>query len=234
MIYKFISLVAVCLLSFNGNPTEQKINTIVATAKPAFEMEAESLFANLDSNDFALPKLESFEAALKGFYKLKEEGKVKNNILTIIDFGLSSRTKRLWVIDMTTDKILFNSLVAHGKNSGDDFATAFSNRTDSNKSSLGFYITGEVYNGKHGISMKLDGQENGINDNARSRAIVMHGADYVSQWFAKNHDRLGRSLGCPAIPMALTEDIINTLKNGSCLYIHHPSRADSQTFGSIS
>lgn len=197
-------------------------------------MKAESLFANLDSNNLALPKLDSFEEALKGFYRLKEEGKVKNDILTIVDFSLSSSTKRLWVIDMSTKKVLFNSLVAHGKNSGDDFANAFSNKNDSFKSSLGFFITGEVYNGKHGISMKLDGQEKGVNDNARSRSVVMHGAEYVSEWFVKSHSRLGRSQGCPAIPMELTNDIINTLKNGSCLYIHHTSRINKGTFGSLS
>ncbi|RZJ31769.1 MAG: murein L,D-transpeptidase catalytic domain family protein [Flavobacterium sp.] len=234
MIYKFFSLITVCLLSYNGSITEPKSKIVAANAKSAFEMRAESIFANLDANNFDLPKLESFEEGLKGFERLKEEGKIKNNILTIVDFGMSSCSKRLWVIDMESGKVLFHSLVAHGKNSGDDIASFFSNKNDSNQSSLGFYVTGEVYNGKHGISMKLDGQEPGVNDNARSRSVVMHGADYVSDWFVKLHNRLGRSQGCPAIPMELTNDIINTLKNGSCLYIHHPSRLKAKTFGSLS
>ena len=235
MIYKFLSLITVCLLSVNANNASlDKTKTLASASKSAFEMKAESLFASLDPNNLELPKLDSFEEALKGFYLLKEEGKVKNDILTIVDFSLSSTTKRLWVIDMSTGKILFHSLVAHGKNSGDDYANVFSNKNESFKSSLGFYITGEVYNGKHGLSLKLDGQEKGVNDNARCRSVVMHGADYVSDWFIKSHNRLGRSQGCPAIPMELTADIINTLKNGSCLYIHHQSRIKKDIFGSLS
>lgn len=234
MIYKFLSLITACLVSYNVSHTEPTSKKIAATAKSAFAMKAESVFYNLDANSFNLPKLESFEEALRGFYQLKEEGKIKNDILTIVDFGMSSCSKRLWVIDMVSGKILFNSLVAHGKNSGDDYANVFSNKNESFKSSLGFYITGEVYNGKHGMSMKLDGQEKGVNSNARSRSVVMHGADYVSEWFIKSHNRLGRSQGCPAIPMELTSEMINTLKNGSCLYIHHPSRIKTKSFGSFS
>ena len=144
--------------------------------------------------------------------------------MTLVDFSLSSNTKRLWVIDLTTNTVLFNSLVAHGRNTGEEFATSFSNDASSFKSSLGFYLTGEIYQGKHGKSLKLDGLEKGVNDKARERGVVMHAADYVSETFIKSNKRLGRSQGCPAIPVELTAEIINTIKNKSCLFIYHPSR----------
>ena len=171
-----------------------------------------------------MPELKTFSEALKGFYLLKERGVIKKNILTLIDFSLSSNTKRLWVIDLTSNTILFNSLVAHGRNTGEEFASAFSNLNSSFKSSLGFYATGEIYQGKHGASLRLDGLENGVNDNARERGVVMHGADYVSESFIRNHKRLGRSQGCPAVPVELTNEIIQLIKDKSCLYIYHPSR----------
>ena len=177
----------------------------------------------LPSNQFALPNLESFAKALKGFYLLKEKGVIQKDILTLVDFSLSSNTKRLWVIDLTTNTILYNSLVAHGRNTGEEFANNFSNAAQSFKSSLGFYSTGEIYNGKHGNSLKLDGLEKGVNDNARNRGIVMHAADYVSDFFIKAHNRLGRSQGCPALPIEFTEKIINKIKGKSCLYIYYPN-----------
>ena len=120
--------------------------------------------------------------------------------------------------------------MAHGRNTGDEYANSFSNAAESFKSSLGFYATAEIYKGKHGISLKLDGLEKGINNNARERAVVMHGADYVANSFIKNHQRLGRSLGCPAIPVAFTKEIINTIKDKSCLFIYHPSRLQKLNF----
>ena len=154
---------------------------------------------------------------------MKKKGNFKKDILTLIDFSLSSNEKRLWVIDLSTNTIVFNSLVAHGRNTGDEFAKNFSNSSSSFKSSLGFYSTGEVYNGKHGKSLKLDGLEKGINDNARNRGIVIHAANYVSDFFIKAHNRLGRSQGCPALPIEFTEKIINKIKGKSCLYIYYPN-----------
>ena len=136
---------------------------------------------------------------------------------------MSSNSKRLWVIDLKNNTILYNSLVAHGKNTGEEFANSFSNASESNKSSLGFYVTGEIYQGKHGMSLRLDGLEKGVNDNARARGVVMHAADYVSQGFVKIHKRLGRSQGCPALPTEFTEKIINKIKDKSCLYIYYPN-----------
>ncbi len=200
------------------------VKSIAKVEKVTVDSKIESVYNSLNSNNFKMPELKTFSEALKGFYLLKERGVIKKNILTLIDFSLSSNTKRLWVIDLTSNTILFNSLVAHGRNTGEEFASAFSNLNSSFKSSLGFYATGEIYQGKHGASLRLDGLENGVNDNARERGVVMHGADYVSESFIRNHKRLGRSQGCPAVPVELTNEIIQLIKDKSCLYIYHPSR----------
>ncbi len=231
MIYKILPAVLFLLVSFAPSVTsspESKNNKAVVSASPMSsdsDDNVETVYNNLQSKTFSMPKLESFTKALKGFYLLKEQGLVKKDILTIIDFSLSSNAKRLWVIDLKTNTILYNSLVAHGRNTGNEFANSFSNAAESFKSSLGFYATAEIYSGKHGKSLRLDGLEKGVNSNARSRAVVIHGANYVSDAFIKNNHRLGRSLGCPAIPEELTNEIINTIKDKSCLFIYHPSRS---------
>jgi hypothetical protein len=231
MIYKILPAVLFLLVSFTSSktsvpePKNNKPAVSVATMPSNPDANVETVYRNLQSNAFAMPKQEIFTKALKGFYLLKEKGLVQKNILTLIDFSLSSNTKRLWVIDLTTNTILYNSLVAHGRNTGDEFANSFSNAAESFKSSLGFYATGESYKGKHGQSLRLDGLEKGVNSNARNRAVVIHGANYVSDAFIKNNSRLGRSLGCPAIPEELTKEIINTIKDKSCLFIYHPSKS---------
>lgn len=231
MIYKIYPLLVFLLLSFgkDSKSTADVKTTVTKTIakvenKLTVEAKIESIYNSLNSNNYKLPELKTFSEAMKGFYLLKERGIIQKNILTLIDFSLSSNTKRLWVIDMTTNTILFNSLVAHGRNTGEEFATAFSNLNSSFKSSLGFYTTGEIYQGKHGASLRLDGLEKGLNSNARERGVVMHGADYVSESFIRDHKRLGRSQGCPAVPVELTDEIIETIKDKSCLYIYHPSR----------
>lgn len=178
----------------------------------------------IDKNN-TMPQLISFTSAVRGYLKLKEAGKIKNETLTIIDFSLSSKAKRLWVLDMTSYKVLFNTVVAHGRNTGGEFATKFSNKNNSNQSSLGFYITDTTYYGKNGLSLFLDGQEKGINDNARKRYVVFHGAAYANPEFAKRQGRLGRSLGCPAVPTALNTAIVKRIKNKSCMFIYHPNKA---------
>jgi len=229
MIYKIFPTVFLMVVSISaGNlffsevKTEKK--TEIAKVRYATSASTEEVVYNsLNSNQFALPKLKSFTEALKGFNLLKQKGLISKNILTLIDFSMSSNSKRLWVIDLTTNTILYNSLVAHGRNTGDEFATSFSNSAQSFKSSLGFYATGEIYSGKHGKSLRLDGLEQGINNNARERAVVIHGADYVSNSFIHNNKRLGRSLGCPALPLNLSSEIIQTIKDKSCLFIYYPS-----------
>jgi L,D-transpeptidase catalytic domain len=167
---------------------------------------------------------EAFELAYKGYSKLLQEGFVNvSNILTIADFSKSSSEKRLYIIDMEHQKILFHTLVAHGRKSGLKYATQFSNKPESNKSSLGFYLTMGTYFGGNGYSLKLKGLEKGINDKALERAIVLHGSDYVSSSFAGSNGFLGRSFGCPAVPRKQAASIINTIKNGSVLFIYHPN-----------
>lgn len=240
MIYNIIPTILflfVSLIPSNKTSSEPKISKPVVYAKtlePNVEAKIELAYNNLNSNKFALPKLESFAVALKGFYALKEKGLIKKDILTIIDFSLSSNTKRLWVIDLISGNVLFNSLVAHGRNTGDEYASNFSNSNESYKSSLGFYATGEIYNGKHGMSLRLDGLEKGVNDNARARGIVMHAADYVSDSFIQNNHRLGRSQGCPAVPAGLSKEIISVIKDKSCFFIYHPSRDSKFATKSIS
>lgn len=224
MNYKSFSvLFFLLLMSFNTLPvktnlTDSKIVTIEKTVD-----ENMSIYNQLDANSYALPNFECFSVAIDGFNRLKEKGLVQKNILTLVDFSLSSNSKRLWVIDLDTNVILFQTLVAHGRNTGEEFAKAFSNQAESFKSSVGFYATAEVYNGKHGLSLKLDGLEKGLNDKARERAVVIHGADYVSESFIKQNKRLGRSQGCPAVPVEMNEKIINTIKGKSCLFIYHPT-----------
>ena len=222
MIYRILILLFFTLSSFSSLESP-KAKTPISTNTNASSLttEAETIYYQLNANHFAMPKFQSFYKALEGFNSLKNKGLIRNNILTLIDFSLSSNVKRLWVIDLTKNVILFNTLVAHGRNTGEEFATTFSNAAASFKSSLGLYVTGEIYKGKHGISLKLDGLEKGINDQARTRAVVVHGAEYVSNAFIKLHKRLGRSLGCPAIPVEFTEKIIQTIKNKSCLFIYH-------------
>ena len=159
-----------------------------------------------------------FNFGMKGYRKMNSLK--KKNLLTIIDFSKPSNEKRFFVIDIESKKLLFKCLVAHGKNTGENFAKSFSNKAQSLKSSLGFYITAETYIGKHAYSLKLDGLEKNINDNARNREIVIHGADYVSPEFIKAHGRLGRSWGCPALPLGVSKEIIDNISNGSCLFIY--------------
>ncbi|HXI01394.1 MAG TPA: murein L,D-transpeptidase catalytic domain family protein [Sphingobacteriaceae bacterium] len=166
--------------------------------------------------------MDVFKKAFIGYLNLKDGGKINptKNILSIVDFTKSSRTKRLWIIDLAAQKLLFNTLVAHGQGSGNDMATSFSNLNNSHQSSLGFYITNEIYFGKHGLSLKMDGMDEGYNTNARERAVVVHGAAYVSQSAINQLGRLGRSHGCPALPSELTKPIIETIKNKTVLFIN--------------
>jgi hypothetical protein len=166
--------------------------------------------------------LKAYQLAVKGWKNLKAKGAVTRDILSICDFTQSGNNKRLYIIDLASGTLLFNTLVAHGKNTGEEFAKFFSNEPSSLKSSLGFYTTKEAYIGAHGMALKLAGMEPGFNDNAEERAIVMHGAEYVTDHFIHQWGKLGRSWGCPAVPEQLSATIINTIKNGSCLFIYYP------------
>lgn len=164
-----------------------------------------------------LIQFEAFQSAYTGYKKLNKDN---NSLLTLIDFSLPSTQKRLYVLDMAQKEILFVSYVSHGQNSGENYATSFSNRDGSYQSSLGFYRTDATYNGGNGYSLRLDGLEKDINDKARQRAIVIHGADYCSENVIRSTGRLGRSFGCPALPRELNKPIIDTIKDGSILFIY--------------
>lgn len=167
----------------------------------------------------------AFEYAKKGWEKLVEQGKVINeSIIAIVDFSQPSSHRRLYVLDMKNYKVLFNTWVAHGRNSGKEWASSFSNKPASYKSSPGFYITGETYIGDNGYSLRLQGMERGINDKAFARAIVMHGAEYVSESYISSQGYIGRSQGCPAVPAREAYPIINTIKNGTCLFVYTPDK----------
>ena len=237
--YLFVSSVVIGLLhlSFgfaksaaNGarmffHPGDSAI-TLTSENSLLFVPEIRSVYDSLHLNLKGLSQ-EAFDYAKKGFDKLIQEGRLLNSsIISIVDFTQPSYKKRLFIIDLKNYKVLFNTLVAHGRNTGREVATSFSNQNCSYKSSPGFYVTKETYEGKNGYSLKLEGLERGINDNAYERGIVIHGADYVSADLANAQGYIGRSQGCPAVPVQVTRPIINTIKNGTCVFIYHPSYID--------
>lgn len=182
--------------------------------------KADILFDSLKLGRLGLGR-RAYDYAMLGYDVLKAKGKLSNDkILSIIDFSLPSGKKRLFVIDMKKIKLLFVTYVAHGKNSGLDKALYFSNEPESNKSSVGFYTTLATYSGEHGYSMRLEGQEIGYNNNAQERDIVIHSADYVDESIVKSQGYIGRSLGCPALSAAIYKQVIEKIKNGTCLFVY--------------
>ena len=197
-----------------SNKSIEKVANTSAFSK-AGEIYSQAIFGEYNLS------YKAFEQAYMGYLKLLAQGKIKKSqYLVVSDFTTSANKERFYVIDMDNRRVLFNELVAHGRNSGDEFAQSFSNEVNSYKSSPGFYITAETYQGKHGLSLRLDGLEKGINDKARERAVVIHAADYVSYEFINKHGRLGRSFGCPALPKDNYDKIVDVIKEGACLYIH--------------
>ena len=206
------------------NLSEIKTNpeTLTETSKVSLTLDEEitQLYTVFVENNPSVPNLKSFKNGMMGYFKLSDKNLIDKQILTIIDFSLSSKKERMWVMDMTNKKILFHTVVSHGKNTGSEFATKFSNKKNSLQSSLGFFITGETYFGKNGLSLFIDGMEKQFNSNARERYVVIHGADYANPSSIQNLGRLGRSYGCPALPRAFSQKIIDIIKNKSVLYIH--------------
>jgi len=166
---------------------------------------------------------EALRAALSAWDTLHSRGVVSRPLLTVIDYGLPSKTKRMWVFDLASRRLLFHELVAHGRNSGEDLARSFSNEEGSLKTSLGAFVTGATYNGRNGYSLRLRGVDPGLNDRAEARAIVVHGAPYVGEEVAQNLGRLGRSHGCPAVRPAIARKLIDEVKDHTLLYAWHPS-----------
>ncbi len=165
---------------------------------------------------------EAFDLEFRGWKEVKDSIGLTDNVISVLDFSQPSTSKRFYLIDLDTRQVIFQDYVAHGKNTGNLMAEKFSNTPHSNQSSLGFYKTGETYFGKHGLSLRLDGLEKGINDRARQRAIVIHSAKYAEESFIKKYGRLGRSFGCPALPSGNYEEIIKLIKGGTLLFIYFP------------
>lgn len=172
------------------------------------------------------PKLNKhvLEMALKAYQKASAKGEVKNHKLTVIDYSLPSSKERMWVFDLDKERLLYNTYVAHGANSGLDIPHFFSNDQSSHATSLGTFVTKDIYSGHNGYSLNLKGLERGINDHALARRVVIHGAWYVDPSFIKKAGRAGRSWGCPAIAASLARPLINTIKNGSVVFAFYPDK----------
>jgi len=212
----------------DDSPMEKVVDAKASDAKAAeLKMvirQATLLYAAMDLQEDGLdPK--AFEYAWRGYHNLVKKGLLhKRAVLSICDFSQSSRSKRMYVIDIQHRKLLYRTYVAHGQNSGDEFASDFSNEPDSYKSSLGFYITRNTYVGRNGLSLRLNGVDAGYNDMAMKRQIVLHGSSYVGEKYMEDYGNLGTSLGCPALPTEFSGRIIRAVKDGSCLFIYHPTQ----------
>ncbi len=191
---------------------------------PAMEMKpnARIIYNQIGNTSMSY---EAFDLAYKGWLALKDSLDLSDHVITVVDFSQPSNKKRFYLIDMDSMEVVYQNYVAHGKNTGALVAKYFSNTPNSYQSSLGFFKTAETYQGKHGLSLKLDGLEKGINSKARERAIVIHAATYAEESFIKKYGRLGRSFGCPALPSENYPEVINLIKDGSLLFIYYPEEA---------
>ncbi len=235
--FPVLSLTVIAILALSWVPVNPESephlipeeNTVVSPAT-ILDNQARTIYENLQLEKHGL-SFNVFEKAYTGFLNLQSSDKVRSDasVLSIADFSISSKKKRLWIVDLDKGELLMNTWVSHGRGSGGEMATRFSNTVNSHQSSLGFYLTGEVYYGKHGRSLRLDGMDQGFNSRARERAIVVHGASYVSSQAIKNLNRLGLSHGCPAVPLELTDQIIDIVKDKTVLYVH----AEEPTYRSV-
>lgn len=205
------------------NTSPEPISTITNTtlAEPTAEEKINLLYEEFAAVNENMPSQVSFTYALTGYKKLESQDKIQNKLLTIVDFSLPSTEKRMWILDMESNDILYHTYVSHGQNTGGNMATKFSNTPNSLQSSLGFYVTAETYYGKNGLSLFIDGMEKEFNSKARERYVVIHGADYAREESIERLGRLGRSYGCPAVPTEVSIEIINKIKEGSAFFIYH-------------
>ncbi|MDR1057746.1 MAG: murein L,D-transpeptidase catalytic domain family protein [Coxiellaceae bacterium] len=196
-------------------------NVVEASNKPAvLELEVKAKNIVIKTTNLRVKVL---ELAMIAFYNSRKLGvPTKRPIITVIDYSLPSTEKRLWVVDINQEKVLHASMVAHGKYSGENYTTKFSNKIGSLQTSIGVFLTENTYFGRDGYSLRIEGLERGFNDNAKVRTIVMHGAPYVSKQFIAAAGRAGRSWGCPAVEKSLAKPIINTIKNGTLIFAFYP------------
>ena len=212
--------------SFKARPAESYKKILVSAKTTAKVSLKERLFAfyNTSLRRAGLSR-DAFKYAVTGYMNLLSMGRLNNSrYLTIVDFSQSSLKKRFYLLDIRAAKLVINTYVAHGRNSGSIMANNFSNRPESAESSLGFYITKHTYYGDHGYALRIGGVEKGFNTNAEERAIVVHGSHYVNSAMARA-GFMGRSLGCPALPCAVSTQVIQKIKNGSALFIYHPTKS---------
>ena len=229
-IWAFPFICLLLMIPAKNNAGEASSKSVSAAILNAASINASAvnktvqLYDALKLKSFGLTKA-AFNYAYKGYLYLQQKRMLSRvSLLTICDFSQSSRHKRFLVIDMNQQRVLINTYVAHGRKSGSEYARSFSNSPESHMSSLGFYKTETTYYGGHGLALKIEGLENGFNDKADTRNIVIHGSEYVGANFIKNNRFNGRSFGCPAVPANQVNNVINTIKNGSCLFIYHPTK----------
>jgi hypothetical protein len=217
MISYLINVLFLVLTPFTGSrPSESSVDPASVRLD-----EIQALYNSIQFNDSERPDSAMFHVAMEGYRGLKSSHQLSDKeIVALVDFTRPSSEKRMWIIDLRDRKVLYHLLVAHGKNSGELYATSFSNKPNSYQSSLGMFITGHIYVGKNGKSLKLHGMQEELNGLAEQRSIVIHGADYVSDAFVKKVGRLGRSYGCPAIPMEVHDEVINLLAGGTLLFLY--------------
>jgi len=227
----WLAITLLIILSFaiisSRSATVKKAGLIVK--KEAKANTVSSAFASYVSDIYQTAGLKTsgldydvFQKAVTGYYNLKQNNKLAANssVVTVVDFNKASTVKRMWIVDLLKKQLLLNTWVAHGQGSGDDLATQFSDKAESHQSSLGFYVTDDVYYGKHGRSLRLDGMDAGFNTNARSRAVVLHAAPYVCENTIKQLGRLGRSFGCPAVSPEVSNQIIDLIKGHNMLFVN--------------
>jgi hypothetical protein len=208
-------LVAVLFFLFFG------FGFVPAKAQPAPAVSQEQLSA-LRKQAPRIPS-QALQIALAALEHLKAAGAhVRTDVLMVIDYSKPSRERRLWVFDLPHAKLLFEEFVAHGRNSGDTRAVHFSNEPGSLMTALGLFLTADTYIGKHGLSLRLQGLERGINDNTMDRAIVIHAAEYVNEKLSRRTGRIGRSWGCPAVRPEISRRLIETVRGGALLLAYYP------------
>ena len=219
----YLMIVAVSFKPSSAN----EVNTTTETSASSNEEAKVSnyisaLYKQIDFNGCSPLSFEVFKQAYSGYLNLKSADKLGSDkeVITICDFTKASTEERMWVIDLAKRKVLFNTYVAHGQGSGDTYAKKFSNKMNSHQSSLGFYVTGDTYRGEHGLQLRLLGMDEGFNDAAFDRGVVVHGSKYVSDKYVQSNNNLGRSWGCPAVPAQLARPIIENIKGGTCMFIY--------------
>jgi hypothetical protein len=217
----FFCIVGFGPFAFFSNAANGSGPTLLPTATDAdwINQETRSINSQADNIDQTV-----LRRSLQAYMKARSKGMDSRQMLTIIDYSKPSTERRLWVVDLKRNKVLFNTWVSHGKNSGEVMATSFSNSPGSLKSSIGVFVTDEPYMGGNGYSLRLSGLERGINDNAFRRDIVVHGAWYVHPDVIKKYGQIGRSWGCPAVSTKEAAPLINTIKNNTVVVVYYPDK----------